>query len=361
MNPTPDRLVNPLVRRLLRSPPHDLLSGGIALLTGTGRRTGTPIDLPVRYERAGETLTVASAPPRQWWRNLRGGAPVRFLLAGEEREGHASVQEGPAVAVTVHLAPQPQPPPAERPAVQARPCAGPWGRWTSTAPAERHRYGMEARPCASPWGRWTGAAALGEIAGFAVPAVAMALTLGVGPIARVAVILPAGAILGLAQAYALRTVLPAIATRDWARATAGGAAIAWAVGTLPVVLGESLLEWPPVVLVPLGLTSLTSMGLLRPYVRGAFRWVPATVLSWPAGLGAFALVTSPLWQEGQPAWLVAAIGMLGGAIMAVTVAAPTGAAPVRLTRPERPPESTGRFPAHRGWAAGRREEAGEAR
>src|SRR5690606_25216060 len=149
----------------------------------------------------------------------------------------------------------------------------------STAPAERHRYGMEARPCASPWGRWTGAAALGEIAGFAVPAVAMALTLGVGPIARVAVILPAGAILGLAQAYALRTVLPAIATRDWARAAAGGAAIAWAVGTLPVVLGESLLEWPPVVLVPLGLTSLTSMGLLRPYVRGAFRWVPATVLS----------------------------------------------------------------------------------
>lgn len=44
----------------------------------------------------------------------------------------------------------------------------------------------------------------------------------------------------------------------------------------------------------------------------------------------FTAVTSPLWQEGQPVALIAAIGILGGAVMAATVAAVTGLVLVRL-------------------------------
>ncbi|SPL98875.1 unnamed protein product [[Actinomadura] parvosata subsp. kistnae] len=307
-------LVNPVAGRLLRTPLHDLLSERVALLTLTGRRSGATIRLPVQYEQHGDTLTVLSRPSRRWWRNLNEGAPVRIALRGQDRHGHATVaRAGSAVVVTIRLV--------------AEQC-GP--------PADRGRL----------WRRWTKAVTLGEIAGFAVPAVVAAQVaaaewtwLGIGPLLQGAAIVMAGAvegaILGLAQAYVLRAALPVIPTRAWVRATAAGAVIAWTVGLLPVVLGERILRWPPAVLVLLGLTLLGSMGLLqarllRGQVRKAWRWAVASAGSWLVALGAFALVTTPLWQEGQPGWLVVAIGVLGGAVMAATAAALTGAAIVCL-------------------------------
>ncbi|MDP4510072.1 nitroreductase/quinone reductase family protein [Nonomuraea turcica] len=307
------RLVNPVVSWLLRSPLHDLLSRRIVLLTVTGRRSGAPIRLPVVYERDGDTLAVVSSPRRLWWRNLEGGAPVRLVLEGTARDGHATVRREPAPVVTICMKAKPLAPPPEASGV---------------------------------WWRWTRAVTLGEIAGFTVPAMAGAWVaapgwgmLGIGPLLQAAVIILAGGVegtlLGLAQAYALRTTLPAVATRDWVRATVQGAAIAWAIGALPIVLGERMLSWPPVVLGLLGLTLVAAMGLLqwrllRRHIREAYWWVAATAGSWLVALGVFALVTTPLWQEGQPAWLVVAIGVLGGAAMAATVAALTGAALVRL-------------------------------
>ncbi|MFG1965338.1 hypothetical protein [Nonomuraea sp. NPDC049028] len=138
-------------------------------------------------------------------------------------------------------------------------------------------------------------------------------------------------------AYALRVALPGVGTVEWVRATAGGAGIAWAIGALPVVLGERVMSWHPAALIVLGVVLLASMGLLqwrvlRPHVPGAWRWVAATAGAWLVALGAFTAVTTPLWQPGQPGWLIAAIGVLGGAVMAATVAALTGAALVRLLR-----------------------------
>ncbi len=144
-----------------------------------------------------------------------------------------------------------------------------------------------------------------------------------------------GVVLGMAQAYALRTALPAVGTAEWVRATAGGAAVAWTVGALPVVLGDHVFTWHPAVLVALGLVLLAAMGwfqwrVLRRHVRGAGWWVPATAGAWLVALAVFTGVTTPLWQEGQPGWLVAVIGLAGGALMAATVAALTGLAVLRL-------------------------------
>ena len=46
-------VVNPVLRVLLRSPAHRLLSGSVLLLQYTGRRTGRRYGLPVMYASSG--------------------------------------------------------------------------------------------------------------------------------------------------------------------------------------------------------------------------------------------------------------------------------------------------------------------
>ncbi|MBB1244495.1 hypothetical protein GL263_13110 [Streptomyces durbertensis] len=92
--------------------------------------------------------------------------------------------------------------------------------------------------------------------------------------------------------------------------------------------------------------------MLRRHVPGAWWWVPANVAAWGAGLAAFALVSTPLWREGQGPVLVALIGAGAGLVMAATVAAVTGWALVRLLRHARvaAPEAV-RVPVRAGWPA----------
>ena len=49
---------NPLVRAVLRSPAHRLLSGSVLLLTYTGRRSATRYTIPVQYHRDGVTVLL---------------------------------------------------------------------------------------------------------------------------------------------------------------------------------------------------------------------------------------------------------------------------------------------------------------
>jgi hypothetical protein len=98
---------NPVVRAVLRSPAHRLLSGRVLLLTYTGRRTGEQHTIPVQYARDGEALVVTVGWPERkvWWRNLRGpGAQVGLTLAGRRRDALAEVRET-AGTVTVRLEP----------------------------------------------------------------------------------------------------------------------------------------------------------------------------------------------------------------------------------------------------------------
>ncbi|GIH96305.1 nitroreductase/quinone reductase family protein [Planobispora siamensis] len=338
------RLVNPVVRRLLGTPWHDLVSRWVVLLTLTGRRSGAAITVPVQYAQDGDVLTLVSRRSRNWWRNLEGGAALRLVLRGAGRTGRAVVSRDPervraalsavgrtvgregnlmpveeAVAVTVRLDPLD---PADAPR--------PW-------PADRR------------WlRRWIVAVTAGEILGFSVPALtgpAVAdpgwAVLGVAPLLQAAAILMAGlvegTVLGLAQAYALRTALPSVGTGSWVRATAAGAAVAWAIGAVPIVLGEGITKWPVAVVVLLGLVLLAAMGLfqwrvLRRRVAGAAWWIAASAGAWLVALGVFFAVASPLWQEGQPGWLTAVIGLFGGLLMAATAAVLTGLAMRRLLR-----------------------------
>jgi hypothetical protein len=87
----PPTFVNKVLGALLRSPLHGLLSKDILLVTFTGRKSGKTITTPVTYTQSGDALLVFTSSP--WWKNLRGGAPVRLQLRGREVAGVAQVSE----------------------------------------------------------------------------------------------------------------------------------------------------------------------------------------------------------------------------------------------------------------------------
>jgi hypothetical protein len=82
------RLINRIIRALLHSPLHGLMSRKLTLLYVTGRKSGARYAVPIAYaDHAGQVL-VASAG--SWVRNLRGDRPVelrhhgRTILAAAE-------------------------------------------------------------------------------------------------------------------------------------------------------------------------------------------------------------------------------------------------------------------------------------
>ena len=87
------RFYNPLVIGLLRSPLHALMSGSVLLLTFEGRRSGRTYTTPVSYVREGEDVLLVAARDHSWWKNLRGGAPVRLRISGRNEEGVAEALE----------------------------------------------------------------------------------------------------------------------------------------------------------------------------------------------------------------------------------------------------------------------------
>jgi hypothetical protein len=86
----------------------------------------------------------------------------------------------------------------------------------------------------------------------------------------------------------------------------------------------------PILLASLGTAQWLVLRRRRP---GSTWWVPATAAAWTAGLLVFVGISSPLWQPGQDAVVIALIGVVAGAAMAFTTAALTGLAAVRLPHP----------------------------
>lgn len=103
-----NRTANPVVRAILRSPLHPVLSGRMALITVTGRKTGRTYTFPVGYERSGDTVRIGVGWPerKRWWRNLLEEGPVELVLGGERRAGTAVARgdERSGVTVVVTLA-----------------------------------------------------------------------------------------------------------------------------------------------------------------------------------------------------------------------------------------------------------------
>lgn len=79
------RLANPLVRWVLESRAHRLLSGRLVLLAYRGRSSGRELRIPLRYAEteAGALVAIAVRPDRKrWWRAFRTPGPATLTLRG---------------------------------------------------------------------------------------------------------------------------------------------------------------------------------------------------------------------------------------------------------------------------------------
>ncbi len=94
------KIVNPVLRRLLSSPLHGVVSRHLTLLHLTGRKTGRRFDIPVAYHDVDGVTTVFTNS--RWRANLRGGADVEFHFRGRRRRAHAVLVEDPDTVARVY-------------------------------------------------------------------------------------------------------------------------------------------------------------------------------------------------------------------------------------------------------------------
>jgi hypothetical protein len=77
------KIFNRLMMTLLDSPLHGLLSGSMAVIEYTGRKSGAVYRVPVEYIRDGDALLIFSRADRVWWRNFETEASITIRLQGE--------------------------------------------------------------------------------------------------------------------------------------------------------------------------------------------------------------------------------------------------------------------------------------
>ena len=95
-------VIGPVMRALLRSPLHGLVSKQLMLLAFSGCKSGKRYEVVVGRHELGDTLVVPSAS--RWRFNLRGGAPVEVMLGGIRRVGRAELVEEPDEVALVYEA-----------------------------------------------------------------------------------------------------------------------------------------------------------------------------------------------------------------------------------------------------------------
>jgi deazaflavin-dependent oxidoreductase (nitroreductase family) len=103
--PTIPPYVNQVMKLVLRSPVHGIVSKTVLLITFTGRKSGKTYTTPVDYSQDGDLVTVFTHGV--WWKNLRGGAAVTLRICGRELKGLAEPvaedQQAIAAGLTAHL------------------------------------------------------------------------------------------------------------------------------------------------------------------------------------------------------------------------------------------------------------------
>lgn len=93
------RVGNPLVRGVLRSPAHGLLSGRLIVLEYHGRKTGRTFAIPLRYAQLADRRLVALAVEpagKQWWRSFVEPRRAVVLHRGQRHELVGTLAEGTA-------------------------------------------------------------------------------------------------------------------------------------------------------------------------------------------------------------------------------------------------------------------------
>jgi F420H(2)-dependent quinone reductase len=95
------RRANTLIRPLLSSPLHRVLSGRLMLLTYTGRKSGRQFTVPIGYFDWDPGTVLSMSSHLIWIVNLRGGSAVRLRIRGREYGATPKVIEDDADVAAV--------------------------------------------------------------------------------------------------------------------------------------------------------------------------------------------------------------------------------------------------------------------
>lgn len=95
-------ILNKTMKFVLRSPVHGMVSKSLLLITFTGRKSGETYTTPVSYSQQGDEVFIFTHA--NWWKNLRGGAPVTLHMRGQELPGTAEPVADDKAAVAAALA-----------------------------------------------------------------------------------------------------------------------------------------------------------------------------------------------------------------------------------------------------------------
>lgn len=86
-------IINPLMKLILRTPLHGLVSDDLTLITFTGRKTGKKYTTPVGFiEMNGSIMMFTDSP---WWRNIEEEPNITLRLKGERVQGQAEIISDP--------------------------------------------------------------------------------------------------------------------------------------------------------------------------------------------------------------------------------------------------------------------------
>ncbi len=97
------KIVNPIVKALLRSPLHRLASKHLMLLTFEGRKTGRTYRVVVgRHEVDGTLVVPTGTTGRRWRLNFRGRTPVVVTIEGRHLRGRGELVEDPEEVAHIH-------------------------------------------------------------------------------------------------------------------------------------------------------------------------------------------------------------------------------------------------------------------
>ena len=95
-----NKIINPLMRLMLRSPLHGWMSAAVLLITYRGRKSGQEHTLPVQYVQDASNIYIVPgyAEKKTWWHNLKGGLEVRLRLKGQTLSGYGTLLQPEAEA-----------------------------------------------------------------------------------------------------------------------------------------------------------------------------------------------------------------------------------------------------------------------
>jgi hypothetical protein len=85
------KVLNPIVKTILKSPLHSIMSGDIVLLKFTGRKSGRELSTPVSYRVVDDSIHCFTDKVNQWWRNLDNVDSIELVLKGKALTGKPTV------------------------------------------------------------------------------------------------------------------------------------------------------------------------------------------------------------------------------------------------------------------------------